>query len=41
MIMLIESLRNVELKKISVTEDVRIEKSDNRWLNILIRKIGV
>lgn len=40
MIMLIESLRNVELIKIWVTEDVRIEKSDNRWLNILIRKIG-
>lgn len=41
MMKLIKSVRNVELLKIWVTEDVRVEKKDNRWLNILVRKVGI
>lgn len=38
MLKLIESIHNIELVKMWVTEDVRSEKEGTRWLNILARK---
>ena len=35
---LVESLRNVELMDIWITEDVRKESEGNEWFNVLLRK---
>lgn len=35
---LVVSIKNIEILRMWITEDVRTEKSDTRWLNVLIRK---
>ena len=35
---LVESLRNVELMDIWITEDIRKESEGNEWFNVLLRK---